>query len=182
MHPEPDALMTIVSMMALSARTAPKAKGIDSIKTRIILQSGLSSLASRMREIGSANNRPSFLRDAGNVSAAGACLVVGVTGRESLGLNCQGCGYGSCEEMAEAVKGRGKRDSPFQGPNCIFKITDLGIAVGSAVRTAANHTVDNRVMYSVGVTALSLGLLPDCSVAFGIPVSATGKNIFFDRS
>jgi uncharacterized ferredoxin-like protein len=182
MNPEDDTIMTVVSMMALSARTAPKAKGIDSVKTRIIPRSELHSLSARMHEIGSVENRPSFLRDAGNVSAAGACLVIGVTGREPLGLNCQGCGYGSCEEMAEAVKGRGTRDSPFQGPNCIFKVTDLGIAVGSAVRTAAFHTVDNRVMYSVGVAALSLGLLPGCSVAYGIPVSATGKNIFFDRS
>jgi uncharacterized ferredoxin-like protein len=182
MHPEPDALMTVVSLMAVSARTAPKAKGVDSIKTRIIPRSELPALVARMREIGTERSLPSFLRDAGNIAAAGVCLVIGVTGRDPLGLNCQGCGYGSCEEMAAAVKGRGTRDSPFAGPNCIFKVTDLGIAVGSAVRTAANHTVDNRVMYSVGVAALSLGLLPDCSVAFGIPVSATGKNIFFDRT
>ncbi len=182
MHPEDEPLMTVVSLMALSARTAPKAKGIDSIKTRIIPRSELPSLAARMREIGSAENRPSFLRDAGNVASAGACLAIGVTGREPLGLNCQGCGYGSCEEMAAAVKNQIPRPSPYQGPNCIFKVTDLGIAVGSAVRTAAGHTVDNRVMYSVGVTALTLKLLPDCSIAFGIPVSATGKNIFFDRT
>ena len=182
MEPEPDALMTVVSMMALSARTAPKAKGVDSIKTRIIPRSELTSLAARMREIGSERNFPSFLRDAGNVGAAGACLVIGVTGREPLGLNCQGCGYGSCEEMAAVVKNLVPRSSPYQGPNCIFKVTDVGIAVGSAVRTAASHTVDNRVMYSVGVAALSLGLLPDCSIAFGIPVSATGKNVFFDRT
>jgi uncharacterized ferredoxin-like protein len=182
MHPEDEALMTVVSLMALSARTAPKAKGVDSIKTRIIPRSELPSLAARMREVGSERNLPSFLRDAGNISAAGACLVIGVTGREPLGLNCQGCGYGSCEEMAAAVRNRVPGPSPYQGPNCIFKVTDLGIAVSSAVRTAASHTVDNRVMYSVGVAALSLGLLPDCSVAFGIPVSATGKNIFFDRT
>jgi uncharacterized ferredoxin-like protein len=182
MHPEDEALMTVVSLMALSARTAPKAKGVDSIKTRIIPRSELPSLAARMREVGSERNLPSFLRDAGNISAAGACLVIGVTGREPLGLNCQGCGYGSCEEMAAAVRNRVPGPSPYQGPNCIFKVTDLGIAVGSAVRTAANHSVDNRVMYSVGVAALSHGLLPDCSIAFGIPVSATGKNIFFDRT
>jgi uncharacterized ferredoxin-like protein len=36
-------------------------------------------------------------------------------------------------------------------------------------------------MYSAGVTALALGLLGDCTVAYGIPLSASGKNIFFDR-
>ncbi|NTU99521.1 MAG: hypothetical protein HGA55_00135 [Methanoregulaceae archaeon] len=182
MHPEDDALMTVVSLMALSARTAPKAKGVDSIRARIIPRFELPSLAARMQEIGSEKNLPSFLRDAGNIAAAGACLVIGVTGREPLGLNCQGCGYESCEDMAVAVKNRVPGPSPYQGPNCIFKVTDLGIAIGSAVRTAASHTADNRVMYSVGVAALSLGFLPDCSIAYGIPVSATGKNIFFDRT
>jgi uncharacterized ferredoxin-like protein len=60
-------------------------------------------------------------------------------------------------------------------------MTDLGIALGSAVKTASIHNVDNRVMYSAGVTALSLGLLEECTVAYGIPLKASGKNIFFDR-
>jgi uncharacterized ferredoxin-like protein len=61
-------------------------------------------------------------------------------------------------------------------------MADLGIAIGSAVKTAQVHNADNRVMYSVGVAARSLGILPEeCSVAYAIPLSATGKNIFFDR-
>ena len=37
-------------------------------------------------------------------------------------------------------------------------------------------------MYSAGTTALELGLVgKDCSIAYSIPLSATGKNIFFDR-
>ena len=61
-------------------------------------------------------------------------------------------------------------------------MADLGIAVGSAVKTAQIHNVDNRVMYSGGVAALNLGLFgKECTVAYAIPLSATGKNIFFDR-
>jgi uncharacterized ferredoxin-like protein len=37
-------------------------------------------------------------------------------------------------------------------------------------------------LYSGGVGALSLGLLPDCTVCYAIPLKASGKNIFFDRS
>jgi uncharacterized ferredoxin-like protein len=61
-------------------------------------------------------------------------------------------------------------------------MTDLGIAVGSAVKTAQIHNVDNRIMYSGGVAAHNLGLFSkECTVVYAIPLSATGKNIFFDR-
>ena len=70
----------------------------------------------------------------------------------------------------------------YQGPNCAVRMTDLGIAAGSAVKTAQIHNVDNRLMFTGGVAARDLGLLGrECTVAYAIPLSATGKNIFFDR-
>ena len=68
----------------------------------------------------------------------------------------------------------------YPGPNCVIKISDLGIAVGSAVKTAAIHNADNRIMFSAGVEAMKLGHLKGCSVAYGIPLKASGKNIYFD--
>ena len=79
------------------------------------------------------------------------------------------------------MAGPAKKRTFFTGPNCAVRMADLGIALGSAVKTASLHNVDNRVMYSAGVTALALGLLEDCTVAYGIPLSASGKSIFFDR-
>jgi uncharacterized ferredoxin-like protein len=181
MDTDDDALMTVASLMALSARTAPKGKGKDNLETGVIPRSGLPALSDAMQEFGKNHDLRFFVRDAGNIAASGACLVVGIRGMEPLGLDCQGCGYGSCREMEEAVKTRSTQ-GPFRGPNCVIKMADLGIAVGSAVKTASIHNVDNRVMYSAGVAALHLGLLPGCSVAYGIPLSAKGKNIFFDRS
>jgi len=59
-------------------------------------------------------------------------------------------------------------------------LLDLGIAIGSAVKVASDLNVDNRVMFTIGVAALALGLM-DADVVIGIPLSATGKNIYFDR-
>jgi len=42
--------------------------------------------------------------------------------------------------------------------------------------------VDNRIMYRIGSAAMKLKLLPEASVIMGIPLSALGKNIYFDRS
>jgi len=53
-------------------------------------------------------------------------------------------------------------------------------ALGSAVKTASILNIDNRIMFSIGVAAIKLGLI-DSDIAFGIPLSISGKNIYFDR-
>ena len=65
------------------------------------------------------------------------------------------------------------------GGNCGFAYVDLGIAVGSAVAEAAIDMVDNRIMYSAGKAAEELY---DSNVLWmGVPLSVSGKSIFFDR-
>ena len=62
-----------------------------------------------------------------------------------------------------------------------YTLIDLGIALGSAVKTASEMNVDNRIMLSAGVGAKELGIL-NAEVVLGIPLSIKGKNIFFDRT
>ncbi|MEM4659794.1 MAG: ferredoxin domain-containing protein, partial [Sulfolobales archaeon] len=64
--------------------------------------------------------------------------------------------------------------------NLAMSLVNLGIAVGSAVKTASILNVDNRVMFTIGVAAKKLNLI-DADVVLGIPLSATSKNIYFDR-
>ena len=66
------------------------------------------------------------------------------------------------------------------GPVCAFRLLDMGIALGSAVKTASLLNVDNRIMYRIGVVARLIRIV-DWDFVMGIPLSATGKNIFFDR-
>ena len=96
-----------------------------------------------------------------------------------MGWTAAGAGTAGCGAMREAAVAG---ETPYGGPNCVLKVTDLGIAVGSAVKTASLLNLDNRVMYTAGVAALGLGWLPDCTVGYGVPVSATGKSIYFDRA
>jgi uncharacterized ferredoxin-like protein len=179
-NPEYNAVILIASMMCISARTAPKGKGVDTILTRILCKDELLQLADRMQYLGELKENPIFLRDAKNIRESHACVLVGCKGFVDTGLNCGGCGFSTCAEMRERYT-KNPEKIAFTGPNCIIKITDLGIAVGSAVKTAQIHNVDNRILYTAGVGALSLNLLPECTTAYGIPLSVTGKNIFFDR-
>ena len=146
----------------------------------ILSEDEIATLARAMKRFGEEHGIGFFIRDAGNVASSDGCLLVGVNGQKAAGVNCQGCGFVSCSAMVESLKDA-PEDTPYYGPNCVLRVADLGIAVGSAVKTASIHNVDNRIMYSAGATARLLGWLGDSTVALGIPLNASGKNIFFDR-
>lgn len=182
MSDETDGVMIVASLMAVSARTAPKAKGSDVISVRIASGKDLTTLADSMRKFGEENNLGFFMRDAKCVEDSACCVIIGALADKNPGLDCGGCGFYTCKDMALAQNKNKGKNPAFNGPNCVIRQADLGIAVGSAAKTASMHNVDNRIMFSAGVGALKLGWLGNCSVAYAIPLSASGKSIFFDRS
>jgi len=178
---EKDALLQAAKLMLLSARTAPKSAGVDDIETMLISGKTINTLVAEMRKI--AKERPKmakgFRRDANNVQNSEAVILIGVRGTKNLGINCSGCGYKNCTEYEKTTK---KLGQDFIGPNCIFKLLDLGIALGSAAKTASTLNVDNRIMYRIGAAAKRLKLMPPkTSIIMGIPISAKGKSIYYDR-
>jgi uncharacterized ferredoxin-like protein len=182
MTAEKEAVATVAGLMALAARTAPKAKGQDEILIAVLTSAQQNKLSRAMTEYGTKNGLGFFLRDAQNVAASDACIVIGARGNVFVGINCGACGYPTCTAFAKASRAAKKRTTPFAGPNCAVRMADLGIAVGSAAKTAQAHNVDNRIMYTAGSVALDLGFLgKDCTVAYAIPLSASGKSIYFDR-
>ena len=180
MKPEMQAIGITASLMALAARTAPKGKGVDEISIEIATEGKLQDLSREMKRIGTEQQIGFFLRDAGNVAASDACVLIGIRGQVPAGVNCGGCGFATCAEMQESFS-KSPVERHFKGPNCVIRMADVGIAVGSAAKTAAIHNADNRIMYSAGVAALALGWCAGCTVAYGIPLKASGKSIYFDR-
>ena len=172
----------VAELMALSARTAPKGRGLDSITIKIITGDDLKVLAGEMRRLKDKHASGFFVRDAANLEQSDACVLIGCKADNILGLDCGGCGFTSCKDMVEAQKRLDGQGKTYQGPNCIIKMADLGIAVGSAAKTASIHNVDNRIMYSAGVGAIFLGWMPGCKVAYGLPIKVSGKSIYFDRA
>jgi uncharacterized ferredoxin-like protein len=175
---ERDAIQEAAKFMLIAARTAPKTSGIDDIFTLIVNGQEKDLIADKMEEIGEERKIEGFKRDARNLRDSEAVVLVGVRGGKSMGFDCGSCGFESCKEFDEHGSRLGR---DFRGPTCIFKALDLGIALGSAVKTASTLNVDNRIMYRVGTAAAKLRMLPEASVIMGIPVSAHGKSIYFDR-
>lgn len=167
---ELSAIMTVADLMAAAARTAPKGKGADRLVSMIFTGEEKDRIAARMSEISREKDIPFFHRDAQNILQCAAVLVLGTT-LAPLGIPyCGYCGYENCQDCGE------------NDGRCSFNVIDLGIALGSAVATAALHHIDNRIMFSFGRTALEMGLLPQSTViAYGIPLSVSSKSPFFDR-
>lgn len=170
------AVIAVGELMAVSARTAPKAAGLDYIEIELITGVDVKRLAEGMVTYGVESGKKNFDRDAKGVGASPAVLLLGLRKAPGIGLNCGACGFATCAELAAAHKPL----SEFAGPNCAWKMQDLGIALGSAVKTASIHNVDNRIMYRIGVVARKLGMM-DADTVIGVPLTATGKSPFFDR-
>lgn len=168
-------LKLAAELMELSARTAPKAAGKDFVVTAVVTGEDLRRLAEDMEKYGTESGKKNFDRDGRNVAGSGAVLLVGLSGAQAAGLNCGACGRSRCADLPAAADG-----PEFAGPFCAWRLMDLGIALGSAVKTASLLNVDNRIMYRIGVSARRLGLI-SADVVAGIPLSASGKSPYFDR-
>ena len=175
---ENEGLLNVAKLMMISARTAPKSGGKDDVETLLIYGEDKDKIATEMDKIGEERNSKGFLRDGKNVRDSEVIILIGVEGTKNFGLDCGGCGFKTCTEFNEFSRSKGV---DFTGPNCILKTLDMGIALGSAVKTAMDNNVDNRIMYRIGTAALRLGLTKKSSIVMGIPISAKGKSIYFDR-
>ncbi len=180
---EIEGLNYIAELMAIAARTAPKTRGVDEIITKVLTGKDKDVVADYMSQVDQNKKNPLgiFKRDGENVRSSSSLLLIGVKGtmpkKPENPLNCGACGHETCADFISLEKSKGE---DFSGPLCVWHAVDLGIALGSAVKTASELNADNRIMYTVGVAAKTLGLI-DSDVIVGIPISATGKNIYFDR-
>lgn len=171
-----DALKMAARFMALSARTAPKTVGKDYIEIKVVDDGDeLLKLGEAMAAYGEKHGKRNYDRDGRAIADCGAVLLVAVKDAKTAGLNCGACGYDECAKLPKPNDG-----VEFAGPLCAWRLVDLGIAIGSAAKTAGMLNVDNRIMYRIGVVARDMQLIGG-DVVLGIPLSATGKNVFFDR-
>jgi len=165
-------LLRIAEEMLIAAQTAPKARGIDNLIYGILTDHQKELVTLKMNEIGNKTNASFFLRDANNITQSNVVVMLG-TKIKTIGLQdiCGLCGFKNCIEKEQHTH-----------IPCIYNTNDLGIAIGSAVSMAMDKRIDNRVMFSAGQAARDLRLF--CSephILFAIPLSASAKNIFFDR-
>ncbi len=168
-HSRRERLLQVANLMMTAARTAPKGKGIDIIEVILLTDETITQLSKAMVEYSEKTGLKFLLRDAENILHSEAIVVIG-TAQQVQNLNCGYCGFETCVAK-----------NAFPEVPCALNTTDVGIAIGSACGVAADNRVDSRVMFSVGRVVQELGWMPGCSNIYGIPISSTSKNPFFDR-
>ncbi len=175
----------VAQLMAAAAITAPKSGGQlflagkpNFMETVIADDPGTrSELAAWMRARGKERRERIWFRDAEAAEAVDAILFVGLRPAwYPPNYDCGACGYATCAEFLRNSKPlrRESAELEFAGPVCNMRDIDLGIAVGSAAKTAAIHSIDCRCQTRVAVAARKLGVI-QADHAVGLSLSMTPK-------
>ena len=136
-----------------------------------------------MRARGGERRERIWFRDADAAEAVDAILFVGLLpGWYPPNYDCGACGYATCAEFLHHTKTLRSQSAEleFTGPVCNLRDIDLGIAVGSAAKTAAIHSIDCRCQTRVAVAARKLDLI-QADHAVALSLSMTHKAVGFDR-
>ena len=94
---EEKSVLDTAARMCAAARTAPKTRGIDFIRTCVLTGEEKEALAQEMDRLAPVLDYPFFTRDAGNIRASQAVVLIG-TSYQQRGLNegCQYCNHTNC--------------------------------------------------------------------------------------
>src|SRR5438477_7544565 len=185
-----DTVRQVAKLMAASAITAPKSGGqlfLQGkhlfIETVIVEDTDTRhQLAEWMRARGKERREAIWFRDADVAEAIDAVLLVGLADWYPPNYDCGACGYATCAEFLHVTSAL-RDDSAeleFAGPQCNLRDIDLGIAVGSAAKTAAIHSIDCRCQTRSAVAARKLGVIT-AEHAVALSLSMTHKAVGFDR-
>jgi uncharacterized ferredoxin-like protein len=185
------AVCQVATLMAAAAITAPKSGGqlflagkpnfLETVITADPASRG--ELANWLRARGKERREAIWFRDAEVAEAVDAILFIGLAPNwYPPNYDCGACGYATCAEFLHAAKTLRAQSAEleFTGPTCNLRDIDLGIAVGSAAKTAAMHSIDCRCQTRVAVAARKLGVIT-AEIAVALSLSVTHKAIGFDR-
>ena len=185
-----DTVLQVAKLMAASAITAPKSGGQLFLQGKPLFietvivddRDTLQQLAGWLRARGKERREAIWFRDADVADAIDAVLFVGLSDWYPPNYDCGACGYATCVEFLHATKPLrdASAELEFAGPTCNLRDIDLGIAVGSAAKTAAIHSIDCRCQTRIAVAARKLNII-HADLAVALSLSLTHKAVGFDR-
>jgi uncharacterized ferredoxin-like protein len=186
-----DTVVQVAKLMAAAAITAPKSggqlflQGKPNFMETVIVDDAATkaAIATWLRARGKERRESIWFRDAEVAEAVDAILFVGLLPNwYPPNYDCGACGYATCAEFLHGTKQLREDSSEleFAGPTCNLRDIDLGIAVGSAAKTAALHSIDCRCQTRAVVAARKLGVIT-ADIGVALSLSMTHKAIGFDR-
>lgn len=181
----------VAKLCAVAAMTAPKSGGqlflkggTPFVETVIVEEKPvLKKLADWLRAQGDHHKEAIWHRDADTAEKLDLVLFIGLCGWYPPQYDCGACGYATCAEFLQAKPNHATAASAewqFNGPVCQLRALDLGIAIGSAAKTASLNNIDTRCQTRIAAAARHLGII-QADLAVALSMSVSHKNIFFDK-
>ncbi len=143
----------VAKLMAISAVNTKRKNMPTNLEVSILDEAEKEILVEEMFQMAEQYDDEIYSQMGESIRDANNLILVGLDDDSTLGLNCQACGFSGCEELSIIEK-----KEIFEGPNCVFRTLDLGIAIGSVLRTANIHNVKTEVMIKGGLAGKKIGL------------------------
>ena len=165
----------VANLMELSANSSPKAKEND-LEILLVDEAEKEMIVEEMFQLADKLDDESYSEKGEYIEKSESLMFIGLNDHEAVGIDCKACGFESCEDMDTADQ----IEDIFEGPNCIYKVIDLGLSLGYALNTADIHNVDSRLMIRAGMAAKSLGLMSS-RICLGIPLNVNEEKSYFEK-
>ena len=169
-----------VELVSMAAYTSFRFNNRNTIKLIAIEKQDLEQIAEYCFSLGDMS--PLAARDGRNLvqimKEPCSLLVIGDKRKSDFNYNCGACGFKTCAEMNKAEE---VESLTANGPSCVFKNINLGIAANAAASMAHRLGLYCRVFSTLAFAAKALELIENIDICISVCVSAGKKNPFFDR-
>jgi uncharacterized ferredoxin-like protein len=169
-----------VELISMAAYTSFRFNNRNTIKLVAIEKEDLEQIAEYCFSLGDMS--PLAARDGRNLvqmmKEPCSLLVIGDKRKSDFNYNCGACGFRTCAEMNKQEE---VESLTANGPSCVFKNINLGIAANAAASMAHRLGLYCRVFSTLAFGAKALEIIEDIDICISVCVSAGKKNPFFDR-
>ena len=169
-----------VELMAMAAFTSFRFNNRNTVKLIAVEKDDLEQIAEYCFSLGDMS--PLAARDGRNLvqmmKEPCSLMVIGDRRKSDFNYNCGACGYTTCAEMNRQEE---VESLTANGPSCVFKNINLGIAANAAASMAYRLGLHCRVFSTLAFAAKALEVIEDIDICISVCVSAGKKNPFFDR-
>lgn len=163
-------LLQVANEMMTAARTAPKGKGFDIIEVALVTDETIELLSKAMLEYSQKTGFKFITRDAENILHNAEAIVLIGTAQHVQGLNCGYCGFDTCVAKNE-----------FPDVPCSLNSVDVQNCHWFSLLGSCRSSGRQPGYVLCGTGCAGTGMMPGCSNIYGIPISSSSKNPFFDR-
>lgn len=164
----------IVRLIATAAKNSPKALDESFLEISVLDEAEKEMLVEEMYQLADGRGDEIYTAKGEDLENSDSVILIGLNEHPGIGIDCRACGYESCESMENSEN---EKDI-FEGPNCIFRLIDIGISLGYALQNASKNDVDAKIMIKGGMAAKNLGLSTSKICLAVAMMSPDGRGLF----